>query len=682
MKKGVILLSIFTIYFSLFTSAKPVDVITAKRAAEKVLHKEVVDATPKEFTECYLFTAVDGEGFVLLSADDCVFPLLGYSETETFVTEGMPCNLSAWIEGYQREIASVKALGGLVSSEVTAAWEQLLSGKEPKSRTEGSFVAPLLTSRWNQPEPYNNMCPFDSAANKHALTGCVATATAQVMRFWGHPAQGRGSYSYKSSRYDTLSVNYDSSFYDWDNMPDVVRGWSSQQEINAVAKLCYEVGVSMNMNYGVDGSGAYEQSGGMLKRRSAELALENHFGYNPGMYTDFKERYSDADWDTIISTELEAGHPIIYTGSSSAGGHAFVIDGYNAEGLFHVNWGWGGTSNGYFTLNHLAIGQEGRQGYTPFNEMNNAILHVFPNEHPNDSVSTVSVVSANPAQGTVRGSGIYPVNRDRVMLYATANPGYRFSHWASGNAANPIFYYPTADYSDTAYFVPLRTDTLGYCQHFVPNFDTIFSLAHCEWGIRIPVERVPDGRYLTHVMNFIYTTGDYVLRIYQGETPVTPLYEDTLSLTSYAWRTVPLATPLRLDGSLPLWITFTTENVKYPAGITPNTGISDGSWIKHDGVWEIIDTNDMGYYTWSILGIVSDNAGIEEAMAADFSYSLSGLTLSIDNAAGRHIALYDIQGRQLSTFNTQHSTFTLPTPGIYLLQAEGMPARRIVAVKN
>ncbi|MGX8712405.1 MAG: C10 family peptidase [bacterium] len=680
MKKllSVFLFSLLTSHFSL-SHAKPVDVATARRAAENLLGKPVIDATPKAFTECYLFTGEDGEGFVLLSADDCVFPLLGYSETETFLTEGMPCNLTAWIEGYQREIASVKAIGGMVSGEVTSAWRQMLD-KTPKSRTEGSFVSPLLKSRWNQPSPYNLMCPVDSTTeDNHVVTGCMATATAQVMRYWGHPAQGRGSHSYQSQRYGTLSVNYDSSFYDWENMPDALRGWSSQEEKDAVSKLCYEVGVAMDMNYSPSGSGAYEHSGGMLKRFSAELALENHFGYNPAMYTDFKERYTDAEWDTIISNELEAGRPVIYTGSSSSGGHAFVIDGYNIDGLFHVNWGWGGVSNGYFRLDCLAIGQAGQQGYMPFNEMNNAILFVCPLENPNESVSTVTMVSSNPAQGSVRGGGIYPVDHDRVMLYATAADGYRFSHWASGNTANPIFYYPTADYSDTAYFVPLRTDTLGYCQHFAPNFDTIYDMAHCEWGIRIPAERISDGRYLKKVMNFIYTTGDYILRIYQGDRPVNPLYEDTLSLTAYGWRTIDLATPVRLDGSLPLWITFVTEGLNYSAGITPNTGNPDGSWIKHNGVWEMMDTNVMGYYTWSILGVVGDDAGIEDINPDGLSYNVSGLTLSVDNPEGRTVSLYDIQGRQLATYRHSNFTFEFSSPGVYLLQAAGMPAKRIIA---
>lgn len=674
--KRKVFVTMLLIAVAMVAAAKPVEKAVAVRAAENVLHKQVVDVTPKSFTECYLFVGADGEGFVLLSADDCARPLLAYSKVSPFPTEGMPENLVAWIDGYQREIASIKALGGIVDDRVTAEWNRLLKG----TFKGDPVVAPLIETQWEQSDPYNYRCPYDSIRNAYTLTGCVATATSQVMRYWRHPEQGRGSHAYHSKRFDTIAVNYDTSFYDWDNMPVRVRPWSDRTAVNAIAKLCFEVGVSMDMSYTVSASGAYEHSGGMLKRFSAELALENHFGYNPAMYTVFKEGYSDEEWLALVKSELDAARPLIYTGASSTSGHAFVIDGYDNEDLVHVNWGWGPSAMGYYTLSFLSYGREGSSGYMAFNEMNNAIIHVYPIT-PNDSVSVVSVVSANPTMGTVRGSGTYPVDRDRVLLYATANDGYRFDHWASGNTANPIFYFPTIDYSDTAYFVPLSTDTLGYCHHFVPNFDTVFEQAHTEWGIRIPAERVPNGRSLEKVMNFIYTSGPYVLRIYQNETPGVPLYEDTLSLQSYGWRTIVLDSSLTLDGTKPLWITFTTENVKYPAGITPNTGVPDGSWIKHDGVWEQIDTNEIGYYTWSILGILDGTSSIAECDDDGLLYSVDGLALTVSNPEGRNVTLYDIQGRQLASSSLPVFNHQFSTPGVYLLQADGMKAHRIVVVK-
>ena len=511
--------------------AKPVDPATARQAAERFLGRAVVNVTPKDITECYIFNAVDGHGFVLLAADDCVTPLLGYSEEDSFGVEEMPCNLSAWMDSYRRQISEARAQGLTASSELASEWRGLLSGAcSPKDGNEVD-VDPLLTSKWNQSPRYNNRCPYDSVRQAHTLVGCVATAVSQVMRYWQHPVQPRGSHSYQWRKGSgVIGVNYDTSTYNFTLMPDELKASSSAEQIDAVAKLCFEVGASMDMNYGVDGSGAYEQSGGLLKRFSAELALENHFGYNPAMYAAFKEGYTLDEWKSLIGGEIRAGRPVVYTGSSSSGGHAFVLDGVRGT-RYHINWGWGGQSNGYFLFGHLAFGMNGST--SSFDEMNNALIGVYPIVR-NETTATVEVVPDDPAHGTVKGSGTYSVDSPRVLLYATAADGYRFDHWTSGNHANPIFYFPTLDYRDTAVFVPLSADTLGYCMDFVPNFDTLYSLAHTEWGIRIPADRVPAGKELRKVQNFIYTTGDYRLRVYQGERPEgTPLYDATLILRSY-----------------------------------------------------------------------------------------------------------------------------------------------------
>lgn len=649
--------------------ANPVDPSVAMRVATNVLQKPVVDATPKTFTECYLFLGADGQGFVLLSADDCVPPLLGYSETNRFPTDSMGCNIAAWVDGYQQEIAYAKANHLAPLAETAVEWRELLNG--PIVSGKDVAVEPLMATTWNQSPRYNRRCPYDSVAHKYTLVGCVATATSQVMRYWQHPVQGRGSHSYVSKKYGPLSVDYDTSVYDWEHMPNSLKASSSDEEIQAVAKLCYEVGVSMNMNYGTEGSGAYEHSGGMLKRYSAELALENHFGYNPAMYTAFKEGYTSDEWKSLMASEMYAGRPVIYTGSSSAGGHAFVVDGINSNGRFHINWGWGGDGDGYFRLGHLSVSS------ASFNEMNNAIIGVYPITR-NESTSVVSVCSADERCGTVIGSGTYPVDRDRVILHAIATPGYRFDHWASGSRVNPIFYYPTIDYSDTAYFVPLSADTLGYCPDFSPNYDTLYSLAHCEWGIRIPADRVPAGKELRRVQNNIYTTADYQLRIYLGDRPTgTPVYEDTVSLNSYGWRTIDLSAPVLLDGMQDLWITFATDSVKYPAAISPETGNPDGSWILHNGVWEQMDTTDLGYFTWAIRGLVYDQGASIAPVADDYSLRVEGLTVTVVSEVPA--SLYDLQGRCLAASDSHGLRAVVPAPGVYVVRV-GESSRKIIVL--
>lgn len=679
MKKITIMTALTLVVLT--AEARPVDPPTARRAAEQLLGRPVVDATPKHFTECYLMTAVDGNGFVLLPADDRIRPLLAYSHEASFPTEDMPTNLASWIDAYQRDMAALKAMNIAQTPEVAQEWDLMLNGT-PKRRTPGVPVRPLVTSLWDQSPFYNDRCPYDSAASKHAVTGCTATATAQVMRYHNHPPRGRGQHSYHSSRYGELAVDYDTSVYDWENMPNRLTIVDPLVKRHAVAKLCYEVGVGMDMSYSANSSGAYTHSGGMLQRHSAELALENHFLYNPGMYNACKEGMSDAEWEDLISDEINAGHPLIYTGSSSSGGHAFVVDGYDTTGLFHVNWGWGGQGNGYFTLSHLALGTPGQSDYMPYNEMNEALIGVYPIT-PNATSSEVTVISADPTRGSVSGSGTYPVAGGRVLLRAFAADGYRFSHWASGNRANPIFYFPTVDYTDTAYFVPLSEDTLGYCQSFIPNFDTVFTMSHCEWGIRIPASRIASGKSLRQVQNFIYTTGDYALRIFQGEHPATPLYEDVLHLESYGWRTIDLSSPLPLDPSQPLWIAFATDNVNYAAGISPHTGVDDGSWILHEGEWQLVDTTATGYYTWSIRGILSESNAVIEVESRPLQWRLNGRTLQVDNPQGLEVGLYDLMGRRLAVSTSVHMpSFSIPSAGIYLLKAEGLPAQRVVVYSS
>lgn len=671
---------------TLAANAKPVSDATLLRCATQVLHRfDLVDATPAWLSHCRLFTGSDGTGFVLLSADDCAFPLLAYSADEAFPTADMPGHVAEWIAGYERELASAVRLGIVATPEVADAWQRLLAGN-PKQRRD-SPVEPLLTTRWNQSPLYNNHCPTNAGGN-HAVTGCTATATAQVMRYWGHPAKGRGSHSYTHQPFGLIEANYDTTTYRWDLMPDRLLGSSSQAQVDAVAQLCFHVGVSMNMSYGIRASGAYGHSGGMLWRESAELGLKKYFSYNPGMYTAFKQGHTDAEWDDLISNELNAGRPLIYTGSGS-GGHAFVIDGYNTEGLYHANWGWGGTYNGYYTLSNLTMGTEGQAGFQRYNEMNEALIGMYPIT-PNESTAEVTLVSADPSRGTVSGSGTYPVESDRVFLRAHPAPGYRFSHWASGNTANPIFFYPTVDYTDTAYFVPISADTLGYCHGFVPNFDTVFRLDHCEWGIRIPAERLPQGKFLRYVETFVYTAGTYTLRLYQGDRPERPYFEQSYELEPHGWRTIDVIPATRmdidslipdaLDTTLDLWITLATDSVIYAQGITPFTGVDDGSWVRNGDSWQLVDTLTTGYYTWSIRAMLWDvPVGISMAEADGLTYRLEGRTLTVDNPDGRMVTLYDIAGRPLQASTRTHiHTFSIPAAGVYLLQADALPARRII----
>ena len=294
-------------------------------------------------TPCFYVVTMGETGFVIVAADDCITPVLGYSTISRFDPDNVPENVSAFLENYRQEIVHCISHQIPATAAVSQKW-QLLTHNEslPLSRAE---VAPLIQTTWAQGTYYNNYCPADvNASTGHAVTGCVATATAQVIRYWQWPDRGINSHSYESD-YGTLSVDYSAASYNYNNMPDALSYSSTAAQVHEVAALMYHCGVGVDMGYGPSESGAYTGN--------VPYALYNFFAYaNPGEYV-YRDSYTDSEWENLIKNELNNARPVIYSGSGSAGGHAFICDGYDNTDNFHINWGWGGYCDGYFTLSAL-----------------------------------------------------------------------------------------------------------------------------------------------------------------------------------------------------------------------------------------------------------------------------------------------------------------------------------------
>ena len=283
------------------------------------------------------------DGAIFVAGDDRVIPVLGYLDEGTFDPNNMSEGLSYWMEWYSSEIASVQD------------YEQGSLRKEPM-KLKGS-VSPLLGSiTWNQGAPYNKYCPKVKDVNCWA--GCVACAMSQIMRFHKWPKKGKGTKTYTTTtKKFSLTVDFSKTTYNWSNMPntliDPTTGWPSttdKNQINAIALLMYHAGVGANMDYNTNGSGA--------SPLDARDALYNYFSYDSDMLFLSRASYTDAEWKQMLQEELSNGRPVLYSGeSSNKKGHAFVIDGYNSKGYFHVNWGWGNrsgsTENGYFLIDGL-----------------------------------------------------------------------------------------------------------------------------------------------------------------------------------------------------------------------------------------------------------------------------------------------------------------------------------------
>lgn len=289
----------------------------------------------------YVFNEANGEGFVIVSGDDELTEIVGYSKTGAFDAADVPQNMQAWLDAY----------AGYV--------ERVQNGEAEGFKQEVAEMSPaveaLVKTKWNQTAPFWNLCPKEKQSGAQTVTGCVATAMAQVMNYWQWPKSGKGYVSYTPYYTGKVSVDFSKSVYDWDNMVDDYNGSYTQEQADAVAKLMLDCGVSVRMSYSSYASGALDGD--------VPFALAENFGYKAQPY--LRDSYSASGFLSIIKNELDNARPVIFGGQGSAGGHEFVVDGYDTNNFLHVNWGWGGVSDGYFDMalmNPDALGTGGGSG--------------------------------------------------------------------------------------------------------------------------------------------------------------------------------------------------------------------------------------------------------------------------------------------------------------------------------
>lgn len=286
----------------------------------------------------YVFNFTSG-GFVIVAADDASVPILGYSEENSFPADMSCPAVKQWMENYSAQIEQIKK-GGLSNRETLPQWDAIMNGNFLESTRN---VGPLLTTTWYQDGFYSELCPADPAGPYgHAVTGCIATALAQIMKYHSHPPQGVGSHSYTHPKYGAQSADFGNTLYDWDSMPD--RPTSSNL---ALATIMYHAGVSVNMDYGPDESGSSDI---WIKK-----ALVDYFNYQPIAEWHHRRDFPDTeDWNALIRSNLDNLSPIYYCGSKPDDGHAFVCDGYRlSENTFHMNWGWNGLYDGWYVMGQL-----------------------------------------------------------------------------------------------------------------------------------------------------------------------------------------------------------------------------------------------------------------------------------------------------------------------------------------
>lgn len=311
-----------------------------KGIAPKTLKLEYTERDENQKPSLYVFNRDGNQGFIVVSADDVAVPVAGYSDRGSFDAENIPDNMKWWLAEYSRELQYAIQHG----VEAYTA---------PQTRADDSWaeIQPMVSTRWNQSSPYNGMTPV-GPNGKNCVTGCVATAMAQIMKFWNYPTRGTGSITYTCKGLNKdLSMDFSAKAFDWTNMKNIY-GTADYNgiEADAVAYLMKSCGYGVRMNYTESESGAVAYYVGD--------ALINNFSYNPNMSYESRDFYSVQEWNKMVYDELAAGRPQIYGGQSGQGGHQFVCDGYK-DGFFHINWGWGGVADGYFSLQLLNPSQQG-----------------------------------------------------------------------------------------------------------------------------------------------------------------------------------------------------------------------------------------------------------------------------------------------------------------------------------
>ena len=367
MKKLSLVLSLLfaTVFCTIAQTAQTVDEALANKTAQAFASTHQTfksqELTLVSNEGVYIYN-IGGQGFVIISGNTVLPPVLAWSDQGVFPNlEEAPDNYSSWIRHYDEMIDFAEANNIAPEPKIQCLWDEAAQGIF--GTRDAQTVDPLVSTHWNQDCFYNEYCPeapgwgwggWGGGPCGHCYAGCVATAMAQVMKYWNYPETGFGSHSYVHSEYGEQSANFAATTYHWDQMPNDV--WSSN---DAVATLLYHCGVSVNMNYSGSGSGA--------QSADVEVAMRSYFGYCGAKYRQ-KTNYQEDAWIAMLKAELDLSHPIYYSGANGDSGHAFVCDGYDTNDLMHFNFGWSGSGDGYYSTYDV----------NGFNQGQAVVTNVFP----------------------------------------------------------------------------------------------------------------------------------------------------------------------------------------------------------------------------------------------------------------------------------------------------------------
>ncbi len=422
----------------------------------------------------YVFNNENG-GFVIAAGDEVAEEILCYSATGTFDKSDVSPNFQYWLDEYERQISHALE-NGVISSDVKTM------------DIERTDIDPLVRTKWDQSAPYNGMCPkLNGSSVKRVPAGCVATAMAQIMKYYEWPEEAHGSHSY----YDIFSeVNRSEDFeghrYDWDNMLLAYTEPYTSKQANAVAQLVYDSGIAVEMAYWGDGSAAWSED--------IAYSLVNYFGYDAGIRQVFHDHCTDEEWAELIYNELMNSRPIIFSGeTASYEGHCFICDGYDAAtDKYHFNWGWGGSDNCYCALTAV------KAGYAKFNYCQDIVFGIQPPLAETVLTINVAAMDGNFSYTSRENDGKTTFTVEYVIMNKTSfvyNATYcdvdvLFTMKYENEETNECYYAAFTDVEANRKsfkgIYPLREDEDGYA-----SYDGLEEITVSD----VVVPDLPDGKY-------------------------------------------------------------------------------------------------------------------------------------------------------------------------------------------
>jgi len=456
----------------------------------------------------YVFNNGDNAGYILISADDNTREVLGYADAGTFDENNMPDNMKVWFRHYTEEVAHAAQQPNI--KRLNSTTDQL-----PAVKRAYTPVLPLLKTTWDQDKPYNNLCPIDQTDNKRSYTGCVATAAAQIMKYWEYPTKGTGEHTdnwdnsiYKGKGSGSEYANFGNTTYDWANMLNKYSGSYSETQANAIATLMYHVGISCDMCYGSDkvgGSGAF--TGSMA------YGLLTYFGYDKGLRYIMMDLIGYSKFEQLFLAELAAKRPILMGGATKNDeGHEFVCDGVDENGYFHINWGWGGQSDGYFALSALDPEQQGAGGAASGEGF---------------SVQVEAVIGIQPDKGNPLAAPLVDIEYDEKGNY-----DYQFSKTEAKKSetikfsTNQAYNSGPADVTNAPVrFAAFKTDSTFY-KEFGSNTFSMPAMGenYQTLSVSASFSGLPAGDYLFAIVFRMSDTQEWTPIAFAGEGEYRPLH--------------------------------------------------------------------------------------------------------------------------------------------------------------